>query len=313
MTTPEHQHEMPTVSAVIPFYGDPIETMPLVDALREQSLHEIIVADDCSPHPFPPVDGVKIVRASANAGFGSTVNLGAAQASGEKILILNSDLSISDNFVTDLLAAAEPWQPAVVSPALREHGRLVATGKRWPSLSRAFCAWLTPLARLRDTPLWNRLVGHYDTSALPAQGAGVDWVVGACMLVPTSDFRDVGGFDERFFMNSEEIDLQRRLSARGIRTALVPSVEVEHAGGGSSDPTRRRQWVVDGQFRYAAKWAHPALLAAMLLAASTLNFAWNLVRRLRGVPVRPWLTLREECSLVTRGYRARRGRSVPNA
>lgn len=304
---------MSTISAIIPFYGDPAETLPLVNSLRDESVTQIIVADDCSPVPFPPVEGVTVVRASANRGFGSTVNLGASQASGDLLLVLNSDLTIHPGFVAALVKGAEPWQPAVASPSIRESGRARAVGKFWPRSRQAFFAWLTPLARLRDTSLWNTLVGHVNPKQLSPAGTPVDWVVGACMLIPAADFRRIGGFDERYFMNSEEIDLQRRLLAEGVRSVVLPSIVVDHEGGGSSDPERRRQWVIDGQFIYEAKWGHAAPLALALLTASLINFGWNCMRRLRGADVRPLATLEQEGRLVYRGWMARSGRPHPAA
>lgn len=295
------------VSAIIPFYGDPRQTLPLVDSLVAEGLHEIIVVDDHSPHPFPKRENLTVVRRAQNGGFGAAVNTGAAVATGEFLLVLNSDLSIRPDFVEKLVAAAEDWQPAVVSPAVVEGGTLASTGRRWPTVSSTAISWLTPLARVRHTSLWRGLVGHVDSASMPARGQRVDWVVGACMLLPAADFKDIGGFDERFYMNSEEVDLQRRLCGRGVLAAVVPSVQVNHVGGGSSDPLMRRQWLIDGLFIYFTKWSSSGSLAALLVVASAANWAWNLTRRLRGVPVDPKKVLREELGLIAHGFAHRFG------
>lgn len=295
----------PTISAIIPFYGAPAETAPLISALKNQSLmpFEIIVADDASPQPYPRSDDLKVVRARNNRGFGSTVNMGARAASGEYLLILNSDLTIAETFIEDLIQAAETWQPAVVSPRVRENGRAAATARRWPTVRMTFFSWLTPLARLRGGNTWRKLAGHYDPETIPAEGMTVDWVVGACMLVPAQHFKAVKGFDESFHMNSEEVELQRRLTEQGVPSVVVPSVEVDHVSGGSSDPARRRQWLVTGSFIYFDKSGKAGLLMLTLIAATFLNLAWNGLRWLRRVPVRPVSVFRDELALIRTGYR----------
>lgn len=296
------------VSAVIPFYGDPDEMLPLLDALKSQTHPpaQVIVADDASPIPFPERDGVTVMRQARNRGFGSTVNLGASAASGDLLLILNSDLTIEDGFIEELLAQSAEWQPAIISPQVREHGELAATSRRWPTARRAFFSWLTPLARLRDRSVWRRLVGHYEPASIPLEGQKVDWVVGACMLIPRMVFEVAGGFDERFHMNSEEVDLQKRMSQAGIPSVVIPKVTVDHVGGGSSDPSRRRQWLVNGLFLYFSKWGGTMRLRLALSLASVLNLVWNSVRRLRGTDVQPVAVFREELTLINRGYRARK-------
>ena len=72
-----------------------------------------------------------------------------------------------------------------------------------------------PLARLRHLPVLHELVGH-DTLADNTHTEVADWVVGAAMLLPRQAFAAVGGFDSRFHMNSEEVDLQLRLRQLGL-------------------------------------------------------------------------------------------------
>jgi N-acetylglucosaminyl-diphospho-decaprenol L-rhamnosyltransferase len=130
----------------------------------------------------------------------------------------------------------------------------------------------------------------------------VDWVVGAAMWIPLDDFRAVGGFDERFFMNSEEVDLQRRLRERGLRIVALRSPTVVHTGGGSSPSEARRRWLVEGQLLYADKWGSRRALQVALAAATAVNLLANAGRRAAGRDVRPVETAREELSMI-RGRR----------
>ncbi len=288
------------VSVVIPHYGDPAPTLALLEQLKAQRdcKLELIVADDESPIPFPQTPGVTVVRRERNGGFGSAVNTGAAAATGELLLILNSDLEIHEGFVADLVAAAGPWQPAVAGPLIMDHDGVPAwTARRFPAVGHHVTEWLTPLARARHTGWWHRAVGH-DVPPEPAAPAVTDWLVGAVLLLPLAAFRDAGGFDERFHMNSEEVDLQRRFRARGIPSVYLPSVVAIHAGGGSSDPALRRQWVVTSRLRYAEKWGGLMPLRLGLSAASAANAVVNTARRIRGTDVDPIATARDEWSLI---------------
>jgi len=293
---------MPTVSVVIPHYGDPDPTIALVDALRSQHgsvLHEIIVVDDASPTPFPEVPDARIVRRERNGGFGSAVNSGVGAADGELALILNSDLEIGPTFVDDLVRAAAAWQPAVVSPQLTSPaGRQEWVGRHFPRTRHYVVEWLTPLARHRHRRRLHEAVGH-DTRCVTGATVPVDWVIGAAMLVPVPVFRAVGGFDEGFHMNCEEVDLQRRLRSQGVPSVFAGTVTAVHEGGGSSDPARRRRWLVESRLRYARKWGeHPRRMRLALGAASYVNFVANGVRQLARRPIDARGVLCDELDLL---------------
>lgn len=290
------------VSVVVPHYGDPEPTLALIAELKRQTPPpgQIIVADDHSPRPFPQLSDVLVIRRDANGGFGAAVNSGVRAADRELLLILNSDLSVGPTFLIEFLAAARPWLPAVLAPAIVDpDGHRVWSARRFPTPGHQIAEWLTPLAAHRHRPSWHRAVGH---DAPPGSGSGeaTDWVIGAALLLPRADFEAAGGFDERYYMNCEEIDLQRRLRDRGLPSIALPAPTVVHVGGGSSDPARRRAWLVAARTRYARKWGGLATLRVGLTAATAANLGWNAGRRLLGRDVRPLAVARDEWDLIWR-------------
>lgn len=298
------------VSVVIPHYGDPAPTLALVASLQRQTGDvdlQVIVSDDSSTEPFPDTAGVTVVRRAVNGGFGSAVNSGAAEAIHERLLILNSDLEVSPTFVMDLMEEAEPWMPAVCGPWIVDHaGNYAWSARCFPTVWHQAVEWLTPLARWRHRRLLHTAVGH-DTNARRGEPCAVDWLVGAVLYLPTEVFRGAGGFDEGFFMNSEEVDLQRRLRSEGIPSVLLGQVEVTHAGGGSSgDADRRRRWLTASRLRYADKWGSRRRLQAALSVATIVNLFHNSLRRLAGREVTPVATARAEWELVWQQQRAPR-------
>jgi N-acetylglucosaminyl-diphospho-decaprenol L-rhamnosyltransferase len=316
--TPLRRRDLsPGVSVVIPHYGDPAPTLDLLAQLADQVAPldpatsdelpiQLVVSDDCSPQPFPEQEGTAyralVVRRERNGGFGAAVNSGVAEAVHDQLLILNSDLQVGPTFLRDLVSAAAPWQPAVVGPALLDpDGRVAPTGRRFPRVSHQALEWLTPIARWRRTPTLEAGIGAHPDATL-GRVQPVDWLVGAALLLPTHAFRAVGGFDEGYFMNSEEVDLQRVLRRHGIPAVYVGTVTVTHAGGGSSDPAKRRAWVVQSRLRYAHKWGGRAAtrrLQSALAAATAVNLVWNTGRRLAGRPVTPLATARTEWQLLS--------------
>ncbi len=294
----------PTVSAIIPHYGAAAPTRVLTQSLLAQAdrsgLVQVIVVDDCSPEPFAPdVPGAEVIRRETNGGFGSSVNTGAEASTGDLLLILNSDLEISSSFVADFVTASQPWMPAVTSPRVLDRAGAEAwTGRHFPRIHQQAAEWLAPLARWRSRGHLHDLVGRDTRSHRAASDVPVDFVVGAAMLVPRALFWEVGGFDERFYMNSEEADLQYRLRHLNVPSVALRSPVVVHVGGGSSDPARRRAWVVSSRLTYAEKWGHPRALRLALAAASAINYLWNAPRQALGRDVDALGTLRAERDLI---------------
>lgn len=300
------------VTVVVPHYGDPGPTLETLGSLRSQTTRrpvQLVVVDDHSPTAFPDVEGVEVVRRARNGGFGAAVNTGAARARHPLLLVLNSDVAPAPTFLEDLVSAAEPWMPAVAGPLLLgSDGSPGWSARHFPTAGHQVIEWLTPLARFRHHQLLHEAVGH-DTRAVPGAVLPVDWLVGAALLLPTETFRAAGGFDEGYFMNAEEVDLQRRLRAHGLPSVFIGTVPLTHAGGASSDPERRRAWLVRARVRYATVWGGRRRLVAGLTLATAVNAAVNTARRAAGREVTPVGTARTELHLIRAAVRESGSRS----
>lgn len=290
------------ISVVVPHYGDPAHALNLVDLLRQQidaPVLEIIVVDDCSPQAFPVSEGVILTRRDVNGGFGTAVNTGAQLGTQDYLLVLNSDLEPTPTFIKELVEAAQPLQPAVVSPALfNEQNEYQWAGRIYPTNYQYFIGWLTVLARFKSTMWWQRAVGH-DTNCVPGVIHSTDWVVGAAMLIPMESFRQVGGFDESFYMYCEEIDVQRRMAQLGIKSYVAGTVPIVHVGGKSTDPSKGLRWMLQSRLKFAQKWReNPGGFRLVLMLATCINFLWNCQRKIRGVDVRPIKIFRRDMHMI---------------
>lgn len=143
-------------------------------------------------------------------GFGANHNTALKDAEEEFVCVLNPDVKLMaqhDPFA-DLMATCAAVQGAgcAYPTQVDELGNVQDSEREVPS----------PLALLR-----RRLLGRRDTR--------VDWVNAACLVVPKSVWRDLGGFDERYFMYCEDVDFCLRLRLRGLRLVKAP-VRIVHAG-----------------------------------------------------------------------------------
>lgn len=215
---------------------------------------------------------VRLIGNDRNLGFAAAHNQALRSASGRYWLVLNSDAAPSPGALRSLLDFLDV-QPgvAVAGPRLRyPDGTVQPSRRRFPTLATLFLE-STQLQRLSQS---NQVLRRYyvaDRSDDELQD--VDWLVGACLCVRAAAAREVGLFDERFFMYSEELDWCRRFRAAGWRVVYVPAAEVIHFEGGSSrlDLAARDRRFQASKLRYAAKW-HGAWVAAALRAYLVLEY-----------------------------------------
>jgi len=180
---------------------------------------------------------VTVLSPDHNLGYGAAANRLVAACSQDYMLLLNSDTRLRPGALGALQAYLDQHpRTAVAGPRLvNADGTLQVSCFPFPS----------PLfALLRATSLGHlagRLPGlrqHYLPAWAHDQARPVPWVVGAALAIRRAAFSAVGGFDESFFMYSEEVDLCYRLRASGWRTDFAPVTDVTHLGGASASQQR---------------------------------------------------------------------------
>lgn len=199
---------------------------------------EIVVVDNASTDDIPAMvrsefPGVELIESSTNAGFGAANNAGIARTSGRLVFLLNPDTELTFGCVESLVDAIDRRSDvAVVAPLLlNDDGTTQRSIRRFPTVRGQLAELLflhTMLARVGIS------VGEVDyVDANYTTQRDVEWVTGAAMLVRRDALVAVGGFDEAFFLYSEEKDLCYRLSKAGRRIMFVPDSKVRHRGAGS--------------------------------------------------------------------------------
>jgi GT2 family glycosyltransferase len=193
-----------------------------------------IVIDCGEPSGYP------FAHACANRGFGAACNLGAGFGDDELILFLNPDVRVLPGTL-DKAETALKAQPRCAILGVRLFGN---DGKTQPSRIR--------FIRTRHFILRTKLAGYYDTNET---SGWCDCILGAFMLVRRSVFEALGGFDERFFLYFEEVDLALRAHALGFGCFYLGEACAVHSGGGTTAPLQRLRTYhsIRSRFLYALK------------------------------------------------------------
>ncbi len=214
---------------------------------------------------------VEAVAAPRNGGFGYGCNLGAARRSAPYVCFLNPDARLAPGDLARLVdrLEADP-SAAVAGPRLEdEHGALELSRRRFPRLRSTLSTALF-VHRLAPRSAWaDEVVRDPERYVEPGP---VDWLSGACLLVRRAAFDAAGGFDEGYFLYSEETDLCRRLRDAGWRTVFEPSARAVHIGGASAPRAGLLATQVRSRVRYAAihEGAANARATALALALGAL-------------------------------------------
>lgn len=200
---------------------------------------EVIVLDNGSADGSVPAIAaafpqVTLLAEPMNHGFGRATNMQAQRARGEKLLLLNTDTLILDHAIDALaeFARANPGAGIWGGRTLFADGTLNPTscwGRMTPWTIIARSMGLTALAprsalyNPRAYPRWARdSVRH------------VDIVTGCMLMIDARLWGRLGGFDHRFFMYGEDVDLCLRAARLGMRPMVTPRATIIHHGGGST-------------------------------------------------------------------------------
>lgn len=205
---------------------------------------EVIVVDNASSDNsverlatvFPGDRRLKIVRNQENLGFAAGCNIGTEHSTGDYLFFLNPDCVLMPDSVSHLLRVLDEHQDVGMVGGLlvNPDGTEQAGGRRaiptpWRSFVRA-----TALSNFADR--WPRLFldFHLHKQPLPTHPIEVEAISGACMLVRCEAMRDVGHWDEGYFLHCEDLDLSMTLRRKGWKIMFVPDVRIVHDQGACS-------------------------------------------------------------------------------
>ncbi len=211
-----------------------------------------------------------LVDAHANVGFGRGNNLGVKQAKGEYILFLNSDTLLFDNALKSAVdyVRKHPKIGAYSCQLLNADHSFQPSGGHFPTLGNLL-AWQF---FIDDLPLVGRLISSFHPQRSSYDNnQELDWVTGAFMIVPRKLFDQVGGFDEKIFMYTEEMELCYRFSKLGYVTAYRSKPAIVHLGGASNGSvfaiTSEVKYMIYFWQKHMPAWQLPLVKFAFLMGS----------------------------------------------
>lgn len=184
---------------------------------------------------------MKLLSGHDNIGFAKSCNLGAMGATSPYICLLNPDCLLPDGALRTLMQALENHPNAwLAGPKLtnadgsEQRGsrrRLLTPQTAWAEMFRldVINAERYPRLNLHHTP------APTHTTPIPA-------VSGACMMLPTTRYTQLGGLDTQYFLHVEDLDLCYRIHEAGAQTLWVPEVAVMHHRSTSDVPSLKVEW-----------------------------------------------------------------------
>ena len=170
---------------------------------------------------------VKLIQLDDNYGFAGGYNRGLQQIDTPYYVLLNSDVAVTENWLTPMLQLLESDNTiAACQPKLKDYKKpshfeyAGAAGGFIDQLGYPFCK-----GRVFETIEEDK--GQYDETE------EIFWASGACLFIQSKLYHEIGGLDDFFFAHMEEIDLCWRLKNQGYKIMTCPTSTVYHLGGGT--------------------------------------------------------------------------------
>ncbi len=260
-----------------------------VDSIIEyggSNLGRVIVVDnnssDQSLHNLEPLGSqVEIIRESKNIGFGRACNLGAQKSDSPYLLFLNPDARLLPNCLNKTLnfmesRAAEGFGICGVR-LLDEQGNTQRHCARFPNALTYF-GYSTGLGTLIPKWLPSLQMSDFDHQS----SREVDHVIGAYFFVRHALFKELSGFDERFFVYLEDLDFSLRAHGLGQHSYYLAETCAFHRGGGTSEQIKAQRLFYSLSSRLLFCFIHLRPWEAWVVTILTLTIE-PLSRSLRAV------------------------------
>lgn len=240
----------------------------LLERLERESARIVVVdnaSTDGSQSAAQNRAGIDLIRNPLNLGFATAANQGAAITASGWLIFANPDTHPQPGVVSKLIDHV-PDDVAIVAPVqVDDKGKALSeTGGHRPSLVR-YAIWAVLPLRIRKDR------GPWLTPPFPQVDFFPAWVSGSFMAVRREVFERVYGFDERYFLYQEDVDLCQRVTTAGYRVMCRGWVRVHHEVG-QDDPARRAQANAHSVAPLAARFETPPARRALGLIL-TVGFA----------------------------------------
>lgn len=252
----------PRTAAVVVTHGPHPDLAACLTALETQVDELVVVAN--LPGPLGPLPAAaRVVANPSPVGFAANANRGVAACTAPYVIIANPDAVAEHGAVERLVdfLAGHP-RAGAAGPQMRyPDGTWQPSRRRFPTVVGTLLR-RTPLRLVLRSPRWN--AAHYQLDERPDRPAPADWLLGGFLCLRRSMLDELGGFDERFRLYCEDIDLGYCAHQAGWERWYVPEAVVVHRYAAVIDKrflSVRTWWHLLGMVRFVRK--HPERLLAL--------------------------------------------------
>ncbi len=222
---------------------------------------------------------ITVIKNDQNLGFAAACNQGAMHSQAAYLLFLNPDtILFYDSLLVPIQFMGNPTHNTIGIVGIRmvnEYGETILSAARFPTF-RVMVGKITGLAHL----LKSVFPPHHLSPTEISHSQIVDQVIGAYFLIRREVFLQCNGFDERFFMYFEEVDLSLRAKQKGYVSYYLAEASAFHKGGGSSRKVRsvRLFYLLRSRFLYGFKHYPIVLNYAIIFLTFTIEFVIRVIR-----------------------------------
>jgi len=275
------------LDVVVVAYNSRAQLRAAVSPLVELRDVNVIVVDNDSPDRSVEAVAdlpISAIRNPANLGFAKACNLGWRSGRAPYVLFLNPDAQIDRTSLVRMQLTLSDHTVGLVAPRTVDvHGSLVHSQRCFVGTASL---WAQTFFLHRLLPSTQRVDGIVRNRDCYERVGSPDWVSGACMLVKRSVLEATGGFDERFFMYCEDMDLCRRIRDMGLDIRYEPGATAVHDEGSSAPSSamvsvlaRSRVAYVDKHLRGSARVVARLAIASHALSRAVISRGGLAARR----------------------------------
>ncbi len=210
---------------------------------------------------------VEIIELNKNCGFGKATNRGVSRGTSPLILLLNPDACLLENALPEAVSFLDKDENAKVGivgiQLLDDAGEVQRTCAKFPTFFSMLAKSLGLTMAIRSLDYHMSTWDHRTTRQ-------VDHVIGAFYLVRRNLFEALEGFDERFFVYLEDLDLSLRARKMGHDTVFLANAQAYHKGGGVSEQVLAHRLFYSLRSRLQYVFKNFGIVSAITIAATTL-------------------------------------------
>lgn len=275
---------MTEVGAAVVAYRSGDELRRCVESLTADGVEDIVVVDNASSviESTERILGNVQVRwcsIGRNVGYGAAMNLATSKLRSEFVVVVNPDVVVHQGAISAMRSHLEDPSVMIVGPKV-----VNPDGSRYPSFREIPPLWVAAIHAVLglvwpDNPVSRRYRG---SDIDPEASLDVPWISGACMMLRRRDFVNIGGFDPRYFLYLEDVDICRRVALWNGKVRYEPAAVVTHVQGASSTQLPIRSLAAHSRslVQYASVDHLPLWQIAPIALGSGVRFLVGMARAL---------------------------------